>query len=539
MKHEISALLQSGQATRARDLCLAGQSAEQDPELHAMLATAQLQLGDIDAAITAARAAVDNGWCDPGVTIMLIALLRHRNLDEDAKPFLERLVSQGMDPKQVHRQTAATLTRLGDVNSAINSYRQSLEAGAQDAGVHLELAGLLLQAGKVAEAIDSCEKAIRLQPDSIQAQCQLGIVLAAGKQFDRAVQVLQRAVQLEPGNARALFHLGETYQQQNRYPMAVASYRRALELLPREAALHGSMGRALRCQGNIEDALACQHRVLDISPDNPTAYHEIGICLYDDRNLEPARQAFAKAVQLNPGTALSQVYLGMVSAQCGDQDQAQLQFAEACRLWPYLECFVDSFRHATKYSPSARFVSTSLQLFELAITHASEDGLFLEFGVYNGASIKIIARLTGQTVHGFDTFQGLPDDWAVGEGAQQSIEAAGSYSTHGLLPDAPDNVRFHVGTFDETLPGFCQEYTGPVSFVNVDCDMYSSTRSIFQHLGKQIRPGTVLAFDDYFCLPSWREHEYRAFREYLDEYGFGYEYLVFNMFAGQAVVRII
>jgi hypothetical protein len=133
----------------------------------------------------------------------------------------------------------------------------------------------------------------------------------------------------------------------------------------------------------------------------------------------------------------------------------------------------------------------------------------------------------------------LPDAWVIGEGEQRGIEGAGFYSTHGRLPEVPENVRFHVGTFDATLPGFCNEIPGPVSFINVDCDMYSSTKSIFDHIGGRIRPDTVIAFDDYFCLPGWREHEYRAFREFLDDYGFGYKYLAFNMFAGQAVVRIV
>lgn len=538
MKQEISSLLKSGQAVRARDLCLAARSAGRDPELLFMLATAHLQLGEVDAAICAARSAFDSGWSDPRATIMLIALLMHKNRSKEAARYIKRLVRHGIQPEALHRQVAAILEKYGDINGAINSYHRAIAAGAHSSAVQLELAGLLQRAGKVAEAIVCAENAVLLQPDSTRASCQLGIALAEAKQYDRAVLTLQRAVDLDPRNTLALFHLGETYQQQNRYPLAVDSYRRALELLPCEPALHGSMGRALRCQGDIEGALACQRRVLEISPDNSPAYHETGICLYDDRNLGPARQAFAKAVELNPASAQSHFYLGMISSQCGDQEQAQSRFAEACRLWPYLDCFVDSFRHASSHGLGARHVATSSQLFELAVAATDGDGLFLEFGVYNGASINMIARLTSQTVHGFDTFRGLPDAWVVGEGKSRNVETAGSYSTQGRLPDAPRNVRFHVGTFDETLPGFSQEFSGKVSFMNIDCDLYSSTRSVFRHIGAQIRPGAVLAFDDYFCLPGWRDHEYRAFREFLNEYELAYEYLVFNMFAGQAVVRI-
>jgi hypothetical protein len=177
-------------------------------------------------------------------------------------------------------------------------------------------------------------------------------------------------------------------------------------------------------------------------------------------------------------------------------------------------------------------------MYEHAIANAGGSGLFLEFGVYHGASINIIAQLTAETVHGFDTFQGLPGDWIVNHAERRDVEPAGSYSTHGELPEAPENVRYHVGTFEETLPVFCASNSEPVCFMNIDCDLYESTRTIFQFLDRQIRPGTVIVFDEYFCLPGWRDYEYKAFHEFLRDSRLGYEYLAFNFFTGQVTVRI-
>lgn len=221
-----------------------------------------------------------------------------------------------------------------------------------------------------------------------------------------------------------------------------------------------------------------------------------------------------------------------------DQSKANERFSAACHLWPYLESFVDSYHYASKSGPDARYLSTSRQVFEHAAACANNEGLFLEFGVYHGSSINIIARLTPNIVHGFDTFQGLPIDWVVNNGRAKSVEPAGSYTTHGHLPEVPRNVRFHVGTFEVTLPGFCAEHSEPVSFVNIDCDLYDSTKTIFQHLGRQIRPGTVIVFDEYFCLPGWRDHEYKAYQEFISDSGLKYEYLAFNFFTGQVVVRV-
>ena len=58
-----------------------------------------------------------------------------------------------------------------------------------------------------------------------------------------------------------------------------------------------------------------------------------------------------------------------------------------------------------------------------------DDGLFLEFGVYNGASINILSKLKPDKVfHGFDTFTGLPEDWDMGH---KKIRA-GSFSLERL-----------------------------------------------------------------------------------------------------------
>ena len=47
-------------------------------------------------------------------------------------------------------------------------------------------------------------------------------------------------------------------------------------------------------------------------------------------------------------------------------------------------------------------------------------------------------------MHGFDSFQGLPEAWSAHEGA-------GAYSTAGRMPRAGDNVRLHAGWFEDTM----------------------------------------------------------------------------------------
>jgi hypothetical protein len=61
--------------------------------------------------------------------------------------------------------------------------------------------------------------------------------------------------------------------------------------------------------------------------------------------------------------------------------------------------------------------------------------------------------------------------------------------------------------------------------LHIDCDLYSSTRTVLKLCGPRIRKGAVLVFDEYCNYPGWRDHEFRAFQEFVAETGRQYEYL--------------
>ena len=53
-----------------------------------------------------------------------------------------------------------------------------------------------------------------------------------------------------------------------------------------------------------------------------------------------------------------------------------------------------------------------LELLKSSIQSVEIDGLFLEFGVYKGRSIKYTSKLIQKSrIYGFDSFSGLPETW--------------------------------------------------------------------------------------------------------------------------------
>ena len=92
------------------------------------------------------------------------------------------------------------------------------------------------------------------------------------------------------------------------------------------------------------------------------------------------------------------------------------------------------------------------------------------------------------------------------------------------LPPVPANAELVVGWFDRTLPDFLDRHPEPVSFLHIDCDLYSSTQTILTQLKERIVPGTVIVFDEYWNYPDWRRHEYLAFKEFVAQHRVRYCY---------------
>ncbi len=155
----------------------------------------------------------------------------------------------------------------------------------------------------------------------------------------------------------------------------------------------------------------------------------------------------------------------------------------------------------------------------------------MEFGVFKGDSLDFIATYNPtRTVYGFDSFMGLPERW--------TCDPAGMFSTNGPLPEVKPNVRLVEGWFEDTVPRFTEEHKENCSFVHIDCDLYSSTKTVLDGLWDRIVPGTVIVFDEYFNYPGWQQHEFRAFQEFTDAYGVEYEYIGYCQKGQHVAVKI-
>lgn len=155
--------------------------------------------------------------------------------------------------------------------------------------------------------------------------------------------------------------------------------------------------------------------------------------------------------------------------------------------------------------------------------------LILEFGVHSGTTIKKIRDTLDPSyeIWGFDTFTGLPEDW-VGTTLKK-----GCFDMGGKFPQIQitnGEIKLFKGLFSDTLPPLIDAgelQTRQIGLIHVDCDLYSSTKDIFNYIGEFIQVGTIIVFDEwhYNYDINCNDHEQKAFKEWINDNSRGYEFL--------------
>lgn len=132
-------------------------------------------------------------------------------------------------------------------------------------------------------------------------------------------------------------------------------------------------------------------------------------------------------------------------------------------------------------------------------------GEIAEVGVAGGCTAKVLGKLFPEkTIHLFDTFTGIPDILCEYDYITTNHHRAGDYSDVNLekvkkqLLEVSGNFIFHVGIFPETAESvknkrFC--------LVNIDVDIYQSTKDCWEFFYPRMIPGgVIIIFDDYPAL---------------------------------------
>jgi O-methyltransferase len=197
-------------------------------------------------------------------------------------------------------------------------------------------------------------------------------------------------------------------------------------------------------------------------------------------------------------------------------------------LWPRFSSSVEALnRNAAMFASLRSYRNDTVGI------HAKRDDLYaavnarlgnipisyLEFGVWKGESIRSWARISAHPesrFYGFDSFEGLPEEWDHGFGHATSKER---FDLGGAAPRIADGrVTLIKGWFQCTLRPFLRnsKLQHPL-VIHIDCDLHSSALYTLSTLDPIVMRGDVIVFDEYTSPANeylaWEEYKHAFMRE--------------------------
>lgn len=166
--------------------------------------------------------------------------------------------------------------------------------------------------------------------------------------------------------------------------------------------------------------------------------------------------------------------------------------------------------------------------------------LLLDLGVWLGWSTRLIADASDRMVYGFDTFEGLVEDWQIDDQivikqgtfslaeplAQRFMRDTGVSLDEGLPATLGRRVQFVMGSTYETLAPFLAERTGaPIALFHMDLDTYESCLHALETCKDRFVEGSILVFDEFLVTNG----EMRAFFEFHSKYELEYRYRAWGL----------
>jgi len=155
------------------------------------------------------------------------------------------------------------LSKSGDLDGALASFRTALEIAPDDEQTHLFMGWILAAQGRDREAIDSFERALRAQPRQVRAQLHLADALQRLGRPAEALGAYRRVIELDPANGEARLGRAFALIRLGRWVEARAALEDDIVALPDQPVFRHSLARVLATA--TDDAVRDGHRALQLA----------------------------------------------------------------------------------------------------------------------------------------------------------------------------------------------------------------------------------------------------------------------------------
>ncbi len=425
-------------------------------------------------------------------------------------------------------QSIPDFARSMELDKADAEYARSLKNDPSLVDAWRMRARIALERQRREEAVKYLTQGVEHNPEETMLAADLANLYLLSREAAAARPWVERLLRAEPDRPEFLFSHGRLLWLEGGYEQGLAAFRRAAELRPSERRFATSLIQSLVSLEDVAGALAELERWKD-SDAGGEMLTLLALARYDSAGLDAALAVTTDAVGRFPEHTYLNYLHAVLLTLAGYIAKARQPIAQIENEGSMLPRW-RGFLFSREEGESKLFCGLESTLLDKALAAAPATGEVLEFGVYHGLSLRRIAKRVATPIHGFDSFEGLPEDWSASE-------PKGSYSTGGRAPTMPAHVHLHSGWFEDTLPPFVAK-AGKLRFVHVDCDLYSSTRTVLDGLLPLLQADTVLLFDEFLGFEGFEQHEFRAWHEFAERHKLQYDYAAFSLMARQVALKV-
>ena len=295
-------------------------------------AIALINAGDLGAAETRCRAALDDYPRDLNMLGLLGALLIKRDRPADAEAVLARVTAEAPSFAKPHEDLGFLLVQQQRPLEALPYLQRATHLDPTLESAWFTLGKALAMLGRGAEADEAFERCFALSPErrlmahaaehqkegrleeaeqfyrrilrhnprNVDAMRLLALIALKAGRADEAENLLDRAIALAPDYLHAIFDLGRLRKDQDRYGEALECFDRAIALEPGNPQAHFLRGSTLAPAAFTHEAIAAYQRCLELKPDHVGALLGLGHVLKAVGRYHEAVASYSECIRRRP-----------------------------------------------------------------------------------------------------------------------------------------------------------------------------------------------------------------------------------------------
>ncbi len=478
--------------------------------------------GNIEKAIECYQLFIDSGHTDPKVFSNYGSICKQLGQTKFAITLYQKSIDLYPDSPEAYANLGLILKDQGNLKAALINTRKAIEINPNSAVFYYNLANIFRDLGNLKEAKSNILKTIELNPIFAEGYLNLSTICKDLGDLNKAEIYSRKAIELNPAFGGAYSNLGSVLSELGKFDQAEKYVHKAIELNPNSAIYHYNLANIFLSQGMAQKAEICNKRALEINPNFADAAWNLSGCV---KTIQESEKWLKKCLEIDSNHIAAKVTLSILRAHQSDN----LLFNELANSDLQHHPFIRSFLWVLSLNHRPRLDFNKWEFFDNLIKVSDKNRPFYEFGVWRGISFRYLLKAFNKG-YGFDTFDGLPEDW--------HNQKKGSYSSEGNQPEI-NGGTFIEGKFQDTLPKFFSKARPTASIINFDADLYSSTICAINHAKSIIDEDTILIFDEFIMNDYWEEDEYKALNEFCLMNDFIYKVIAVCYFSKQVAVKLI